>query len=1155
MNKTKVTICLIVLLLVVPVIFAQNQPQEQTNKIFLNPFYLASMSGNTNYTYTVTINPPDKISYVSSAIITFDMWINPTRTFTLWVNGKSCNNPDYTITTTYAGAGRGVVYYDCSNIITKAGSYNVTMRTSGNIGASTSWLDVTYSNRPKGSVEVHGTEYTYGQIGKVWLQLLDSNGDEVNDGVCYVDIFTPTGGVLVSETTMINMNNKGMYYYDLEIPIEQGVYPAIGQCFYEATQTFNNATTYFVEIGSYDNGAMSDVYSIDGNKIRFKESTVNPVRNISVGFNFSEGNVCSNISQDLLTGITIRTVTKFDSVNNDDITLHVWNYTSSSWITLPNKVLEGNTYRDVSNSLLFNNITKAGLVNGSGTHLRIKFNDTSLADGGTSDLDVDYINVACNQLSNPEWQEVKGSSELHVSSDKLYISELESGELTNETLNEKFVLSYLIASGTSYYREDVLIELETWKDAFPCQHLKQLEAYNETSDDWYNLTFTTYLSSDDTCGVRFYLDLDKGQNYPVRITSDNFWKREYLSKYERLDFQEENLDIGCINYQMAKGYDNYTLPLANYVFTNNDTLYRMCYMYKDWKEAWIQESSSFYYLINTNYNFTDDEMTQLEGYYYHTINSAEDILNFGNGIYYGWMLGDAYSVAILNDPYPPTNPDYALYFANISTSYLEYIKPSTISNISIEQVWNYSNRSLSNFNFDVVNETEITENVWNYNGTVNPSLLSQFSQAVWNYFNSTINFIGLIADAVWTRTPDRNLTYYENFTIPQEDLTNYTRIEEIVNNATVNINLTELVEDVWSYNNRSLTSEYMNNITVEEIWNYVSRNLTYYEQTDETNYTKIVEDVWNYFNRTLTDYNQTAQVDLTDYGLIQVMVWNATDRNLTYYPTQVDMTNYTQVAQSVWEYINRTLTLEYINNITAQDIWDYTNRTLTYYEHQDMTNYTKVVEDVWSYVNRSLTYYPAQTDLTNYTLIAEMVWNNINRSLTEFNFDVVNETEISETVWNYFNRTLSDFNFTVNTNFTINTSEISEAVWSHVNRTLTDYNQTTQLDLTNYSLVQEVVWNATSRTLTSFGFDVVDEGEVAENVWTYTPDRNLTYYELVNVTNLTVNIDASQVAQEVWSYNGTVSDNILSQFRDYIECSLDRIFNIEEGWGVDIPAC
>ena len=136
--KSNSTPKLLLLLLIISILFSTiviaQEPTQQFNKIFLNPFYRQSMSQNTNYNYVVDITPPDKISKVNSAIISFDVYINPSISFSLLVNDNSCNNPIYNISTTFSSAGQSRITFDCSNVITKTGSYNIVLRPSLEIG-------------------------------------------------------------------------------------------------------------------------------------------------------------------------------------------------------------------------------------------------------------------------------------------------------------------------------------------------------------------------------------------------------------------------------------------------------------------------------------------------------------------------------------------------------------------------------------------------------------------------------------------------------------------------------------------------------------------------------------------------------------------------------------------------------------------------------------------------------------------------------------------------------------------------------------------------------------------------------------------------------------------------------------------------------------
>ena len=138
-------------------------------------------------------------------------------------------------------------------------------------------------------------------------------------------------------------------------------------------------------------------------------------RQLEVEYDFKESAIC-NVTEILLTGVSISTTSRWQSgTANDDITIWIYNYTSGSWMALPNKILQvGTGWKGVSNTLMFNNISNAGLVNGSGTNVRIKFNDTNLTDTITNSFDLDQIQLLCEQLTDPLFQEVRGSSELHI---------------------------------------------------------------------------------------------------------------------------------------------------------------------------------------------------------------------------------------------------------------------------------------------------------------------------------------------------------------------------------------------------------------------------------------------------------------------------------------------------------------------------------------------------------------------------------------------------------------------------------------------------------------------------------------------------------------------------------------------------------------------
>jgi len=221
------------------------EPTQQYNQIYLNPFYRESMTNNNNYTYTLQVNPPDGISEVKNAIIKFDIYLTPTVSFYLWVNGQACNNPSYQVHTTYMDSGIGSVAFDCSNRINKAGNYTIKLQPSGaNTGASNGWLDLTYMNNPAGSLQLSGTEYISGQTGKIFAQLLNSSYLPINNASCLLNMYYPNETILYNNVSMTAVGNDGLYYYDFLAPNTEGLYMLSVSCVTPSlTSNITNTTT------------------------------------------------------------------------------------------------------------------------------------------------------------------------------------------------------------------------------------------------------------------------------------------------------------------------------------------------------------------------------------------------------------------------------------------------------------------------------------------------------------------------------------------------------------------------------------------------------------------------------------------------------------------------------------------------------------------------------------------------------------------------------------------------------------------------------------------------------------------------------------------------------------------------------------------------
>jgi hypothetical protein len=221
-----------------------SEPTQQFNKLYMTPFYRESMTHDVTYNYSINVNPPDKISSVLNAIVSFNAQINgQSQLFILLVNNQSCNTVNYTVATAFSTTGNMQFFFDCSNVITASRNYSITLKSTVNTGAITGWIDLTYMNNPMGTMNVFGTEYTFGETGTLFLQLKDSNLKPINNKVCLLSIYSPVSehfpalfGSTIMDHVQMNylQNSSGMYYYDFIAPNVSGVYMSNANCFYKS---------------------------------------------------------------------------------------------------------------------------------------------------------------------------------------------------------------------------------------------------------------------------------------------------------------------------------------------------------------------------------------------------------------------------------------------------------------------------------------------------------------------------------------------------------------------------------------------------------------------------------------------------------------------------------------------------------------------------------------------------------------------------------------------------------------------------------------------------------------------------------------------------------------------------------------------------------
>jgi len=396
---------ILILVVLLSVVSVYSYEQQVFNKVNLNPFYLNSMTKGSTYTFTVRVEPPSN-SRVVSAMLHFQIYISPSVNFTVTVNNTPCLTPYFYISTTYSGAGQSLVRFECSNVINRSGVYVVKLTPNlQNTGALNGWLEYTYVMTPP-SLSVFGTEYDVKDFAKVWVQVLDADKSYVDNATCLLSIYYPDNTILYKDLFMDYLD-RGIYYYDFDIPDVVGVYPVAVECFYVTNTEIYNATSGGINIGTLESGSYISTQINDGVYWKVKESG----GRVDIGLNFS-GLVEPLGLSDIVFGWNgIWKMEKDDAVG-DYLTFYVWNYTSLSWVELDNNVYYSDVEQTITNTLSISDLNASGLV--SSGNMMIRINDTGVADTKVSKIQTDYFYVGLIGFYTGEYQEVKGAGELHV---------------------------------------------------------------------------------------------------------------------------------------------------------------------------------------------------------------------------------------------------------------------------------------------------------------------------------------------------------------------------------------------------------------------------------------------------------------------------------------------------------------------------------------------------------------------------------------------------------------------------------------------------------------------------------------------------------------------------------------------------------------------
>jgi hypothetical protein len=422
--------CLLLLLCVAFIPFVYSaQPTQQYYKAPIIPLYRESMLVATNYSYTLAINPPDGISSITSAIISFNAQINgQTQNFTLWVNGQSCRNPSYYIATAFSATGNTQFYFDCSNRIMQGGTYNITIRSAVATGVVSGWLDLTYINNPVGALDIMGTEYSPFDPATMFLQLKDAQGNPVQNGSCYLDVWYPlvngTHPYVVQDAPMLQaIGDDGLYYYDMTAPSILGVYMLSAKCSYifNWVWIYPETENIYYPIQQVNSGTWQGNSQILNSKTdalyeRCDGSIAQPC-SANYTFNISTYGVITNI-----TNINVYFSGQSDTINRI-LVIAYWNGTS--FVNLTNTLTftgTGLTVPSAYDEYLTNSVPISAIINNS-IKLRLSI-------AGSQRSFFNWLSLTVLSSAGT-LHDLKGSSEMHITN----IANATSSIVSNMTVN------------------------------------------------------------------------------------------------------------------------------------------------------------------------------------------------------------------------------------------------------------------------------------------------------------------------------------------------------------------------------------------------------------------------------------------------------------------------------------------------------------------------------------------------------------------------------------------------------------------------------------------------------------------------------------------------------------------------------------------------
>lgn len=248
---------------------------------------------------------------------------------------------------------------------------------------------------------------------------------------------------------------------------------------------------------------------------------------------------------------------------------------------------------------------------------------------------------------------------------------------------------------------------------------------------------------------------------------------------------------------------------------------------------------------------------------------------------------------------------------------------SDIDTLTADEIWNYTNRNLTGIvpaNIVQMNASPVTLQDFKTD-------LSSIPTSVWNYVTRSTTDTKLSASDIWTFN-NRELTSEIGLSPSQEAKIDSIKVK--TDKLSFKSGTDELVTYVFDKSGFELNSNSINQIS-DVIQSGIINSTDGYDVLGQISsrisndnpglsnisITNIVEAVWSYVNRTITE-----TVELTPEQVLKIDEINARIKGTI----KANITEVNAVPVGIADFRND---ISGVSTLTAEDVWEYTNRTLT----------------------------------------------------------------------------------------------------------------------------------------------------------------------------------------------------------------------------------